>query len=170
MSIIEFQSKWSELEKLLFGFALKLTKDKEDARDLMQETGLKAFKYRSRYQMNTNFKAWTTTIMRNTFINIYHKRRTRNQVEAPVEDLLYALESRNGRETADSIVRMNDLKKLISGISTTYRIPFLMAFEGYEYKEIADTLEIPVGTVKSRIHSARQNLRKAIRKHYLNIN
>ena len=166
MSTLEFQSKWTELEDLLFGFAMRLTRNREDAKDLMQETVIKAFRYRAKYQMNTNFKAWTTTIMRNTFINIYRKRRNRNKVEAPIEDLLFSLKNRTSGELADSTAHMEDLKKLLGKLSTTYRIPFLMAFQGYEYKEIAETLDIPIGTVKSRIHSARHNMKKFIQHHY----
>ncbi len=166
MTTVEFQRKWGELEDLLFGFAMRLTRNKEDAKDLMQETVMKAFRYRSKYQKNTNFKAWTTTIMRNTFINIYRKNRNRNNIEAPIEDFLYALEDRTADEQADAGVRIGDLQKLLGTLSNTYRIPFLMAFQGYEYKEIAHTLDLPIGTIKSRIHSARQKLKNAVNTHY----
>jgi RNA polymerase sigma-70 factor (ECF subfamily) len=74
MNQVEFQRRWYELESLLFGFAMKLTRNKEEAKDLMQETVLKAYRNRDRFRINTNFKAWTTTIMRNTFINAYRKK------------------------------------------------------------------------------------------------
>lgn len=162
MTDVEFKSQWKELEDLLFGFAMKLTGNRTDAKDLMQETVLKSYRSRARFKLNTNFKAWTTTIMRNTYINLYRKRRTRNQVEAPIEDLAYSLESRVTRERADKTVREQDLMSTLDTLSETYRVPFLLFYHGYEYKEIADQLNIPIGTVKSRIHSARTNLKKEI--------
>ncbi len=166
MTHADFQSKWFEYEDLLFGFAMKLTRNKEEAKDLMQETVFKAFRSRKSYKINTNFKAWTTTIMRNTFINLYRKKRTRNKIEAPIEDFLYSLENKTAYETADSNARVNDLYGTLDKLSETYRVPFLMHFQGYEYQEIARHLDIPLGTVKSRIYSARQNLRKVIKQHY----
>lgn len=168
MTQVEFETKWYELDDLLYGFAMKLTRNKEEAKDLMQETVLRAYRNRDKYQLNTNFKAWTTTIMRNTFINAYRKKRTRKNVEAPIEDMLYALESRATTEKADAIVRKKDLFSTLDELSDTYRIPFLMFFRGYEYKEIAAQLNIPIGTVKSRIFSARQNLKQIIKSRYGN--
>ena len=159
MTQAEFQSKWQNLESLLYGFAMKLTGNREDANDLMQETVFKAYRNRGKYQLNTNFKAWTTTIMRNTFINAYRKKRRRNKVEAPVEDLLYTLSNKASADLADASVKAKDLYATLDTLSETYRVPFLMFFRGYEYKEIAEHLDIPIGTVKSRIFCARRNLR-----------
>lgn len=166
MTQTEFQSKWYELESLLFGFAMKLTRNKEDAKDLMQETVLKAYHNRNKFKINTNFKAWTTTIMRNAFINSYRKKRTRNKVEAPIEDFLYSLENKASEDMADASIKVKDLHHTLDTLSETYRVPFLMFFRGYEYKEIAERLHVPIGTVKSRIYSARQNLKKEIKARY----
>lgn len=100
--------------------------------------------------------------MRNTYINMYRKRKNRSKVESPVESLLYGLESREASEKADATVRAKELYKTLDTLSDTYRIPFLLHFQGFEYKEIANQLDIPIGTVKSRIYSARQNLKKVI--------
>lgn len=164
----DFQVKWFQLEDLLFGFAMKLTRNKDAAKDLMQETVFRAFRSRDRFKVNTNFKAWVTTIMRNTFINNYRKVQKRNQVEAPIEDMLYFLENKAGSGEADSSIKTKDLYKTLDTLSDTYRVPFLMFFQGYEYKEISEQLEIPIGTVKSRIYSARQNLKKVIAAWYGN--
>ena len=107
--------------------------------------------------------------MRNTFINAYRKKTTRNRVEAPIEDFLYSLESRAASELADASVRTKDLYKTLDTLSETYRVPFMLFFKGFEYKEIAEKLSIPIGTVKSRIHSARQNLKKVIKARYEDI-
>lgn len=166
MTQSEFQGKFNKLENLLFAFAMRLTRNREDAKDLIQETVCKAYKNRERFRVGTNFKAWMTTIMHNTFINFYRKRKTRNRVEAPIEDFAYALESRAMNEGADSKVRAKELFQMLSYLSETYRVPFILHYKGYQYDEIAEQLNIPIGTVKSRIHSARRNLKKLIKKHY----
>lgn len=166
MTQSEFQLRFNQLENILFAFAMRLTRNKADAKDLIQETVCKAYKHRERFRMGTNFKAWMTTIMHNTFINFYRKRKTRNKVEAPIEDFAYALESRTMKEGADSRVRAKELFKMLDFLSETYRVPFMMHFKGYQYDEIATHLNIPIGTVKSRIHSARKNLKTIIKKHY----
>lgn len=162
----EFQLKFDQLENILFAFAMRLTRNREDAKDLIQETVCKAYRNRDRFRMGTNFKAWMTTIMHNTFVNFYRKRKTRNKIEAPIEDFAYALESRTIREGADSKAKTNELFKMLDHLSDTYRVPFLMHFDGYQYDEIAAQLNIPIGTVKSRIHSARKNLKSILRAHY----
>lgn len=166
MTKSEFQLKFNQLENLLFAFAMRLTRNKEDAKDLIQETVCKAYKHKERFRMGTNFKAWMTTIMHNTFVNFYRKRKTRNKVEAPIEDFAYALEGLAMKEKADQRVRAKELFQLLDLLSETYRVPFLMHFEGYQYDEIAAHLNIPIGTVKSRIHSARRNLKSIIKSRY----
>ncbi len=163
---IEFQQRYNEYHDLLFGFAMKLTRNLDNANDLMQETACRAFRHRGKFTIGTNFKAWMTTIMRNTFINGYRKKRTRNKVEAPIEDFLFAIENKTINGTAESSVMMNELEALLGKLSTTYRIPFVMFVKGYQYQEIAEQLDIPIGTVKSRIYSARQNMQKMIKEHY----
>lgn len=166
MTQSEFQLKFNQLENILFAFAMRLTRNKEDAKDLIQETVCKAYRNRERFRMGTNFKAWMTTIMHNTFINFYRKRKTRKKVEAPIEDFAYALESRSLREGADSKVKTQELFSMLEQLSDTYRIPFVMHYKGYQYDEIASHLSIPIGTVKSRIHSARRNLKNILKSHY----
>ncbi|HKK77744.1 MAG TPA: RNA polymerase sigma factor [Saprospiraceae bacterium] len=163
MKTAAFQKKFDELHDLLFAFAMKLTRDKENAKDLIQETACRAFKHRNKFKEGTNFKAWLTTIMRNTFINDYRKRRTRNQVEAPIEDFLFALENKsitgNG---AKSSLMMKELTGMLDKLSDLYRVPFLLFYQGFQYHEIAKQLGIPMGTVKSRIFFARKKMKKMI--------
>ena len=163
---VEFQQRYNEYHDLLFGFAMKLTRNLDNANDLMQETACRAFKHRGKFTIGTNFKAWMTTIMRNTFINGYRKKKTRNKVEAPIEDFLFAIENKTTNGTAESSVMMSELQGLLDQLSTTYRIPFVMFVKGYQYQEIAEQLDIPIGTVKSRIYSARQNMQKMIKDAY----
>ena len=162
----EFQLKFDQLENILFAFAMRLTRNKEDAKDLIQETVCKAYKNKDRFRRGTNFKAWMTTIMHNSFVNIYRKRKTRNKVEAPIENFAYALESRTIKEQADSQVKAKELFQMLYKLSETYRIPFWMHYQGYQYDEIASHLDIPIGTVKSRIFSARKNLKAILKANY----
>jgi RNA polymerase sigma-70 factor (ECF subfamily) len=166
MTATDFQQKYEFLHDLLFAFAMKLTRNKEDAKDLMQETACRAYQYRDRYKMGTNFKAWMSTIMRNTFINNYRKKKTRKKTEAPIEDFLFAIENKSVSNEANSVIFVNEIKKMLGTLSDTYQAPFLMFFRGYQYMEIAKHLGIPIGTVKSRIFFARKKLKAMIRERY----
>lgn len=162
----EFQKRYNQIEDLLFGFAMKLTRNRENAKDLIQETVLRAFRNRDKYAKGTNYKAWMTTIMRNTFINSYRKKRTRKQVEAPIEDFLFVVENKSINGDAESIIMMRELREIIGNLSDAYRIPFILLVKGYQYAEISEKLDLPMGTVKSRIFAARSNLRSMVKSNY----
>ena len=166
MTVTEFNTKLDKLENLLFGFAMKLTKSRDRSQDLMQETVLRAFKNKDRFREGTNFKAWITTIMRNSFINEYRKRRTRNRTEQPVEDMLHLANDAVVEEKASSSIMMRELVSIVGELSDTYRVPFTMFYDGFQYSEIADQLELPIGTVKSRIFFARKQLKAAVNDKY----
>ena len=161
-----FQDSLREVEHKLFGFAMKLTKNEQGANDLFQETVYKAYANIEKFRTGSNFKAWITTIMYNTYVNQYRKRKRRKQVEAPVEDFSYALESKVYDQTADGKIMEDDLKEILDGLSGTYKQPLQMYVDGYKYKEISTQLEIPMGTVKSRINYARSILKERIRNLY----
>lgn len=166
MSTINFQTEFNTLENLLFAFAMKLTRNKDNAKDLMQETAFRAYRHRAKFRPGTNFKAWVTTIMRNTFINNYRRRKTRNHVEAPIEDYAYAIESKTVSNTASKSLMMQELLSIIDQIPNLYSSPFMMHHKGYKYLEIAGALNIPLGTVKSRIYFARRKMRALIKANY----
>lgn len=163
MSTIDFTKEMNKLESLLFSFALRLTRNYEDAQDLMQETALRAYKHRDKFTVGTNFKSWVSTIMRNTYINRYRKEKSRKHVNEPVESFLFALENKNiVANSGEMKLRMKELERMLDLIGDIYSVPFLMFFRGYEYKEIASHLAIPIGTVKSRIFLARKKLKEMI--------
>jgi len=165
----EFMKQIDQLEGLLFSFALRLTRNRQDAQDLMQETSLRAFRHREKFAVGTNFKSWVSTIMRNTYINRYRKMKSRKHVNQPIEDFSFALESSNAiPNKGEHDMRMKELKIMLNGIGELYSVPFLMFYRGYEYKEIASHLNIPIGTVKSRIFLARQRMKAAIGDRYVN--
>ena len=161
----EFTKEITKLDNLLFSFALRLTRSQQDAQDLMQETAMRAYRHRDKFTMGTNFKSWVSTIMRNTYINRYRKAKSRKHVNQPIESFTFALESRSAiPNQGEHDMRMGELKNMLGSIGEIYRIPFLMFYQGYEYKEIAQQLDIPIGTVKSRIFLARQKMKAMIGK------
>ncbi len=167
MSTLEFSQEFNGLENILFSFAMKLTKNREDAKDLMQETAMRAYRHRDKFTMGTNFKSWCSTIMRNTFINQYRKAKLRRNVNEPIESFLFAVENKNVIPNQGEMnIRMKEYKSIFGEIGDIYSIPFLMFYQGYEYKEIASYLEIPIGTVKSRIFLARKKLKDLINERY----
>lgn len=167
MSTLEFSQAFNGLESILFSFAMKLTRNREDAKDLMQETAMRAYRHREKFTIGTNFKSWCSTIMRNTFINQYRKKKLRRNVNEPIESFLFAVENKNVIPNRGEMnIRMKEYKTIFGEIGEIYSVPFLMFYKGYEYKEIASHLEIPIGTVKSRIFLARKKLKGLIRARY----
>lgn len=158
MTTLEFQHQLLRLQKHLIRFANRLTSNTDNARDLLQETNLKALNYCDRFERDTNFKAWTFTIMKNTFINNY--RRQINFKIIGEFDGLSVLNQIKSDLTLDpaSLVQLKELEKNIESIDDKLRIPFKMKHEGYKYKEIAEILDVKIGTVKSRIFFARKEL------------
>jgi len=144
----------------LESFAMKFTKDLEDANDLVQDTLIKAIRYHHMYKQGTNLRGWLYTIMRNTFINDYRKGSRRNMVIETSEDLSsYQLYNSAATNQGENKFVMEDINKALGQLQPEYSTPFLKYFEGYKYHEIAEELNIPIGTVKTRIHMARQTLK-----------
>jgi len=167
MSTIEFDSRFDQLSAMLQSFAFKLTKNGEDAKDLFQETAFRAMTNREKFRPGTNFKAWLFTIMKNIFINNYRKKVKANTIMDSTDNMFYI----NSGATiianeADSNIMMDELTRMISDLEETMRVPFLMHYQGYKYQEIADHLELPLGTVKSRIFFARKELKEYVEKYY----
>ncbi len=167
MSTIEFDTRFNKLSGMLHSFAYNLTKNVEDSRDLFQETAFRAITNREKFRPGTNFKAWTFTIMKNIFINNYRKKMKANTISDSTDNLYYinsgAITIENN---ADSDILMKELTEIIAGLDEGTRIPFMMHYEGFKYQEIADELDLPLGTVKSRIFFARKELKDIINKRY----
>jgi RNA polymerase sigma factor (sigma-70 family) len=161
MTQLLFNNTLLEMQNKLHYYALSLTSDSEKASDLVQETMLKALTHRDKFSQNTNFKAWVYTIMKNTFINEYRRKlKSKNSLSDPSN----AIHSIMGNEypSPESTYQSEEINKSISELAEDYRIPFTMFLEGYKYKEIADELELPLGTVKSRIFFTRKRLEKVL--------
>ncbi len=167
MSTIEFYNKIDLITGSLNSFALNLTKNKDDAEDLFQETAFRAVSNKEKFRPGTNFKAWMFTIMKNIFINNYRKKTKAKMVIDSTENLYY-INSGKSRiyNEADRNMLMGELNGMIDALDDSIKTPFLMHFEGYKYQEIADELNLPLGTVKSRIFFARKALKESIKGHY----
>ncbi|WP_020570207.1 RNA polymerase sigma factor [Neolewinella persica] len=159
----EFTLRTKELNNLLFAFALRLTRSRQDAEDLMQETAIRAYKYRHNFTKGTNFKSWISTIMRNTFINIYRKNKTRRHLNHTSDEITDNVEVKNiVANSGEQNLRVEEMTRMLNSMGDIYAIPFLMFYKGYEYQEIATQLNIPIGTVKSRIFSARVKMKQML--------
>jgi len=161
MSQAEFSTSLIELEPNLERFAYSLTSNTEDARDLLQETYLKALTYRDKFADDTNMKAWTFTIMKNTFINNYRKAVKQNTT-FDSSDNQSLMNSRSENDSPESQYSHNEINKKIEELDDDFRIPFQMHTSGYKYKEIAEELNLKIGTVKSRIFFSRQKLMNSL--------
>jgi RNA polymerase sigma-70 factor (ECF subfamily) len=137
---------------------MSFTRNNEDAKDLTQETMLKAITYRSYYAPQTNFKAWVFTIMRNIFINQYRRKVKSGTIFDHSQDLYLLNSSGDSLNSTLKSISVKEISTHINILDGVYREPFEMHFKGYKYKEIADHLGIPIGTVKSRIFIARKKL------------
>jgi RNA polymerase sigma-70 factor (ECF subfamily) len=156
----DFSNLVVESSTALKPFAINLTRDMEDANDLIQETVYRAITNHEKFNDGTNLKAWLFTIMRNIFINNYRRNAKRNTI-IDTTDNLYFLNS-GSTVTKNQAVNdfvMSDLMRAVNSLSDEFRVPFTMHYEGYKYHEIAEHLKLPLGTVKSRIFFARKELK-----------
>ena len=143
----------------LLRYAYKLTMDRDEANDLLQETSLKALDNRDKYTPDTNFKGWVYTIMRNIFLNNYRRQARSQTMIDQTEDLFHLnLPQESGFDTPDGSISVREITQTINCFADEYRIPFSMHIAGYKYNEIAEKLNLPLGTIKSRIFFARQKL------------
>jgi len=164
MTALEFNTKILGLKDRLQYFAYSLTANKEDADDLIQDTFLKAITNKDKFDPSTNLKAWVYTIMKNTFINKYRKETKVNTIIDNTKDLYYLNNSNSAdAATPDSDYNHGELVKVIDELQDDHRIPFQMHFQGYKYKEIAETLNLSIGTVKSRIFFSRKKLMERLK-------
>ena len=164
MDSLQFEKKILGIQSNMFNFAMMLTANRDDAYDLLQDTTLKALDNQDKYVDNTNFKGWVLTIMRNIFINNYRKIVRSQTVVDQTEDLYHLnLPQDSGFDSPEGSMTIQEINYAIGSLNDDLKIPFSMFLSGYKYNEIADKLDLPLGTVKSRIFFARQDLQKKLK-------
>jgi len=169
-----FAEQAMEFMPSLYTAALRMTRNPSDAEDLVQETYLKAYRGFAGFQEGTNLKAWLYRILTNTFINSYRAKKRRPD-ESDIEDVedLYLYHRLGGLEAAaagrsaeDQVlehVTDSEVKEALESLPEQFRIAVLLGdVEGFSYKEIAEILDIPIGTVMSRLHRGRKALQKRL--------
>ncbi len=159
MTAIEFNYSLTSLQSYLLVFAKQLTRNDEDANDLLQETYLKALTYRDKYTNQNNFKAWVYTIMKNIFINNYRRNKKAKTIVDQTDNLYFLNSGAEDRNTnPEVILSSKEIQMGIDKLDNDFRKAFDMYNEGFKYKEIADDLDLTIGTVKSRIFYSRKKL------------
>ena len=156
----------------LYSMAYRLTRNAEDAEDLVQETYLKAYKHYDKFEAGTNLKAWLYRIMRNTFINGYRKKQNQppqsafSEIEESFESLVRQEPSRQIKDPEQEILDAildQDVQEALNTLREDYRMVIhLVDLEGFSYKEAASILEVPVGTVMSRLYRGRRLLERVL--------
>ena len=159
MTTIEYCSQLLSLEHSLLKFAYRLNLKSADAKDLVQETFLRALMNRDKYVDNEKFKSWTFTIMKNTFVDNYRRSYRKNTYYDQTNDSLFINQTEPvGYDDPDSAYSALEITQNIEQLNDKLRVPFKMYINGYKYTEIADELNLKIGTVKNRIFLSRKQL------------
>ncbi len=164
MKTKKIENQLVALQNNMRNFAFSLTLNQEDAEDLLQDTTLKVLDNQDKFKENINFKGWVLTIMKNIFINNYRKIVRNQTIFDRTDDLHYLnLPQDSGFNTPDGSYYVSEISNSINSFADPYRIPFTMHIQGFKYEEIAKKMELPIGTVKSRIFLARKRLQKELK-------
>lgn len=159
-----FTSSVIGLQNNLLSFAKKLTLDEDEARDLVQDTTLKALANEEKFVDNVNLNGWMMTIMRNIFINKYRKKVRENTFVDVTEDLYHLnLSHDSGVQTPEGAFASGEISAILQSFPADYRNPFSLHVAGYRYDEISEKLNMPLGTVKSRIFFTRKKMRELLK-------
>lgn len=154
---LEISALRGTLKKLSWRF----TRNPDESSDLVQDTILKAFMYKEKFRENTNLQGWLFTIMRNTFINNYRKNQREGSMRDDTGELYFLnVEDNHTFSSPEKRYAWEELWDKIEAVDETFRTPFKMHTSGYKYQEIAEHLNIPIGTVKNRIFQARKEIQR----------
>jgi RNA polymerase sigma-70 factor (ECF subfamily) len=165
-----FEDQALPLASALLGAALSMTSNRAEAEDLVQETFLRAFRSWDSFEKGTNLKAWLFRILTNLYITSYRKRRREPTIVVPEDDSEFDLYQALGRpedNSAEAVVMDSlvdeDVKSALTELPEDFRLTVLLAdVEGFSYKEIAEIMNVPIGTVMSRLHRGRKALQKSL--------
>ncbi|GIV33932.1 MAG: RNA polymerase sigma factor [Chitinophagales bacterium] len=158
-----FEKEVIQSRPILYQQALGLLRDAEKARDIVQDTVLKALANRDRFRNGTNLRGWLYVILKNTFINQYN-RQSRHPIHYSdtYSDAFQQTYQRTDWNQGVGKLKMEYIQQALDNLEEKLSVPFRMHFEGYRYEEIAEALNLPLGTVKTRIHKAREMLQKKL--------
>lgn len=159
----EFEMAIARLQPTLKSLTHRLTFDRDESCDLVQETVLKALLYRDKFSRDTNLKGWLFTIMRNTYINQYRKTKRVRTVQGTTRELHHLqVEDSHTFNRPQERAEFKEIWHAVHAIREDLLVPFKMHLSGYKYEEIAGRLSIPIGTVKNRIFNARKEIQKKL--------
>ncbi|HEY9005844.1 RNA polymerase sigma factor [Ohtaekwangia sp.] len=163
MTATELTNQIADLRSTLQTFTRRFTNDRQESLDLVQDTMLKALLYRDKFREDTNLKGWLFTIMRNTFINNYRKsQRARTSHDKTRELYFLHVEDEYTFNRPQESLEFKEIWRNVNNIKDEFLAPFKMYTSGYKYHEIAEHLNIPIGTVKNRIFQARKEIQKRL--------
>jgi RNA polymerase sigma factor (sigma-70 family) len=163
MTAIEFTHQLAGLRSTLYMFTRRFTTNRDESLDLVQDTLLKALTYKDKFREDTNLNGWLFTIMRNTFINNYRKvKRERNSHDDTKELYFLNVEDTHTFNKPENAFEYDNILQHVNSIPAELLTPFTMHTNGFKYHEIADTLDLPIGTVKNRIFHARKEIQKKL--------
>ncbi len=161
MNASKFQANLISLQANMLNFAYMLTSNRDDAYDLLQDTTIKVLDNQDKYTENTNFKGWVFTIMRNLFINNYRRSVRQATMVDTTDNLIHLnLSQESGLDTPEGSYTAQEIQGAIDALPEEFRVPFSMMVAGYKYTEIAEEMNLPLGTIKSRIFFARKRLQE----------
>ncbi len=164
MNSIAFTKQLVGVQNDLLRFAYKLTTNSDEANDLVQDTSLKALDNEDKYTPDTNFKGWMYTIMRNIFINNYRKIvREQTFVDSTENQYYLSAPEESVFESTETAYDLKEMRRIVNALPEEQRKPFAMHVAGFKYREIADKMGLPLGTVKSRIFATRQKLQEELK-------
>ncbi len=168
MTAIEFSHLIDKESTTLKSYAMMLTRNVEDANDLVQETMLKAFSYRNKFLTGTNLKGWLYTIMKNSFINNYRRLVRRNTfIDTTDNNFLMDVPGNLTHNLGELSFVKHDIDVAVNALPADLKLTFNLNMDGFKYHEIAEQLNIPIGTVKTRIFVAKRKLRKQLQSYAL---
>lgn len=165
MNTYSFRKDLLAVQEELLRFAYKLTADREEANDLLQETSLKALDNEDKFEPDTNFRGWMYTIMRNIFFINNYRKIVREQTFVDQTDNQYHLSmpQDSGFASTEGAYDLKEMHRIVNALPRDYKVPFSMHVSGFKYREIAERLGLPLGTVKSRIFFTRQKLQDELK-------
>lgn len=162
MTSKEFITNYNKAYPALKGYAVKLANDEADGLDVLQEASIKAYQYKNNVVSAKNFKGWMYKIIKNTYINRYTKVVRRRALLDKAPSYTFRNIQKTAENKGTSLLNMTMIMNRIQGVKDIYKKPFLMFYKGYSYEEIAKSLNVPIGTVKSRIYTAKKKMQKLL--------